>query len=101
LRKGFGFEKGIAGLLVLALLSLNGISFAKDRKKGAELLIQKNDGELIRGELIAVKPDSLLILGSGGVPTSPEDEVSVPDQSHPDRWRLGVHGPVRGSLEES
>lgn len=35
--------------------------FAKE-KKGAELIIQKTDGNQVRGELIAVKENSLLLL---------------------------------------
>ncbi len=35
--------------------------YAKERK-GAELIIQKKDGQQVRGELIAVKQNSLLLL---------------------------------------
>lgn len=60
----FGYEKRFAFLLVLSLLSMSGISLARERKHDAKLLIQKKDGELIKDELIAVKSESLLILGT-------------------------------------
>lgn len=36
------------------------------KKRGAELIIWKKDGQLIKGELIAVKENSLLILDAEG-----------------------------------
>jgi len=57
-------KKVIALILVLSLLvSIHGELLAKE-KRGAELLIQKKDGEDVRGELIAIKQNSLLILDS-------------------------------------
>jgi len=49
-------------LLVFSLLWLSGSLFAE--KKGAEIIIAKNDGRQVRGELIAVKTDSLLLMDS-------------------------------------
>ena len=49
--------------LVFSLLAFSGNLYAK--KRGAELEIQKKDGQIISGELIAVKKDSLLLLESG------------------------------------
>ena len=57
-------KKVIALILVLSLLvSIHGELLAKE-KRGAELQIQKKDGEEVRGELIAIKQNSLLILDS-------------------------------------
>ena len=39
---------------------------SKERKHGAKLLITKRDGQLIEGELITVKPNSLLLLNTEG-----------------------------------
>ncbi|MFX0211367.1 MAG: hypothetical protein ACFFDT_35635 [Candidatus Hodarchaeota archaeon] len=54
-------KKFIALFLVLSILLFSGHLFAKERK-GAELSIQKKDGFYERGELIAVKQDSILLL---------------------------------------
>ena len=53
-------KKLIALVLVFSLLALSGNLFAKERK-GADLVIQKTDGHQIKGELIAVKENSLLL----------------------------------------
>jgi len=45
------------------ILSVN--LYAKERR-GAELIITKKDGQQIEGELIAVKPNSLLLLNTEG-----------------------------------
>ena len=39
---------------------------SKERKHGAKLIITKKDGQLIEGELITVKPNSLLLLNAEG-----------------------------------
>ena len=39
---------------------------SKERKLGAKLIITKKDGQLIEGELITVKPNSLLLLNTEG-----------------------------------
>ena len=51
----------ISLLLVFSILALSGNLFAKE-KRGADLIIQKKDGQHVRGELIAVKKNSLLLL---------------------------------------
>ncbi len=51
----------IALILVFSLVSLSGNLMAAERK-GVKLIIQKTDGQEIKGELITVKSDSLLIL---------------------------------------
>jgi hypothetical protein len=54
-------NKYISLFLIISLLLLHGNLFAKERK-GAELIIQKTDRQKVRGELIAVKEKSLLLL---------------------------------------
>jgi hypothetical protein len=53
-------RKSIARLLVFSVLCLSVSLVAKERH-GADILIQKKDGQQVRGELIAVKKDSLLL----------------------------------------
>lgn len=50
-------------LVIISLLTCSGSLTAKERR-GAELVITKTDGQQIKGELIAVKPSSLLLLES-------------------------------------
>jgi hypothetical protein len=54
-------KKFIALFLVFSILTLSGNLFAKKRK-GADLFIQKKDGTQVKGELIAVKQNSLLLI---------------------------------------
>jgi hypothetical protein len=54
-------KKFISLFLVFSILFLSWNVFARERK-GADLIIQKTDGTQVRGELIAVKEDSLLLL---------------------------------------
>jgi len=55
-------KKFVSLFLVFSLLALYGNLYAK--KKGAELIVRKKDGQEISGELIAVKENSLLMLVS-------------------------------------
>ena len=57
-------KKFILVFLVFSLLMLPVNLYAK--KRGAELIIWKKDGQLIKGELIAVKENSLLVLDTEG-----------------------------------
>jgi hypothetical protein len=54
-------KKFISLFLVFSLVALSGNLMGKERK-GANLTIQKIDGQEVMGELIAVKKDSLLLL---------------------------------------
>ena len=56
-------KKIIALLLVFSIICLYGNLYAKERR-GAELVIQKKDGQQAKGELIAVKKNSLLLKDS-------------------------------------
>jgi len=54
-------KKAISLFLVFSILLLSGNVFAKE-KKGADLIILKTDGTKVRGELIAVKANSLILI---------------------------------------
>lgn len=56
-------KKLVSLLLVFSLVILSGDMLAKERR-GAVLLIQKKDSREIKGELIVVKPNALLLLDS-------------------------------------
>jgi hypothetical protein len=55
-------KKFTALFLVFSLISLYGNLIAKE-KHGAELIVVKKDGQELRGELITVKKDSILLMG--------------------------------------
>ena len=58
-------KKFIALFLAFSLMMLSVNLYAKERR-GAKLIVTKLDGQLIKGELIAVKPNSLLLLDTEG-----------------------------------
>ena len=58
-------KKFISLFLVFSLVMLSVDLYAKERR-GAKLIITKKDGQQIRGELITVKPNSLLLLNTEG-----------------------------------
>jgi len=60
-----GIEKRVASVLACLILVLPGALSARERK-GANILIALKDGQTVSGELIAVKPDSLLLLNPAG-----------------------------------
>jgi hypothetical protein len=52
--------------LVLGALGLAGpASLSAKGRRGAEIIVSRLDGSGVKGELIAVKPDSLLLFGDG------------------------------------
>jgi len=61
---------GTTALVVFTLIAPAGLA-AKERR-GADLVVTTLDGTLVSGELIAVKPDSLLLLAAGAA------DLSVP-----------------------
>ena len=67
-------KKFISLFLVFSIMMLSVNLYAKERR-GAKLLITKKDGQQIKGELITVKPNSLLLLDAEGkdVPVDIED----------------------------
>lgn len=66
-------KKFIALFLVISFLGMNcamhergeGINLSPDQKPGVKLVIKKTDGQKVRGELITVKKDSLLLKDAG------------------------------------
>jgi 23S rRNA pseudoU1915 N3-methylase RlmH len=58
-------KKFIALFLAFSLMMLSTNLYSKERR-GAKLIIIKKDGQQIEGELIAVKPNSLLLLDAEG-----------------------------------
>ena len=58
-------NKLIALFLIFSLMMLSANLYAKERR-GAKLIVTKKDGQLIEGELITVKPNSLLLLDTEG-----------------------------------
>ena len=58
-------KKFVSLFLVFSLMMLSVNLFAKERR-GAKLLITKKDGQQLQGELITVKPNSLLLLDTEG-----------------------------------
>ncbi len=67
-------KKFISLFLVFSLIMLSANLYAKERR-GATLIVTKKDGQQIRGELITVKPNSLLLLDTEGKDVS----VSIAD----------------------
>lgn len=55
----------LSALIVFGAFTSN--SYAKEKKHGAELVIQKKDGQSVRGELLTVKDNSLLVMESGSL----------------------------------
>lgn len=64
----------IIAFAVAALLAAPGGLAAKGRR-GALVKLSKVDGAEVKGELVSVKPDSIMLLRSGDVLTIPRDKV--------------------------
>ncbi|NIM91467.1 MAG: hypothetical protein GTO17_11025 [Candidatus Aminicenantes bacterium] len=47
-------------VIIISVVALSGGLYAK--KKGADLTLQRTDGQILRGELIAVKESSILVM---------------------------------------
>ena len=58
-------KKFISLFLIFSLMMLSANLYAKE-KRGAKLIVTKKDGWQIEGELIVVKPNSLLLLDAEG-----------------------------------
>ena len=70
-------KKLISLLLAFSLVMLSVNLYAKERR-GAKLIVTKLDGQLIKGELIVVKPNSLLLLDTEGKDVSIDiEEIKV------------------------
>lgn len=91
-------KKFIALFLVFSTLLLSGNMFAKERK-GADLIIQRLDGTHVRGELIAVKQTSLLLLERdwGADVTVDIKDVGVINIEKKNTWKKAKKGFLIGS----
>jgi hypothetical protein len=71
-------KKSVSLLLVFSILALSVPLTAKERK-GADLIVQRADGTYVRGELIAVKQSSLLLMemDSGADVNADIDDIRV------------------------
>jgi len=79
-------NKFIALFLILSLIEINCATLksleqkreSRRKKHGANLIIQKISGQQVRGELITVKPSSLLLLNTEGKDVSVDiEEIKV------------------------
>jgi hypothetical protein len=89
-------RKAISLFLVFSILALSMPLTAKERK-GADLIVQRTDGTQVRGELIAVKQSSLLLMerDSGADVTVDIEEISVITIAK--KWKAG-NGFLIGSI---
>lgn len=87
-------KRTMALLLAFSFLVLSGNLYSK--KKGAQLEIIMKDGRQVRGELIAVKKDSLLLLSIEGVDVS-ADVDNIREVSLVKKYKFW-RGPVLGYL---
>jgi len=92
-------KKFIALFLILSLIEINCATLksleqkreSRRKKHGANLIIQKINGQQVGGELIAVKQDSLLLLNTVGKDVSVEiEEIKVITVVKKSRALLGV-----------
>jgi hypothetical protein len=96
-------KKFIALFLVISFLGMNcatyergeGINLSPDQKPGVKLVIQKTDGQQVKGELIAVKQNSLLLKESeSGVDVSVETSeikmIKIVKKSKALEWGVNV-----------
>jgi hypothetical protein len=100
-------RKFIALFLVISFLGMNcatyergeGINLSPDQKPGEKLVIQKTDGQKVRGELIAVKQNSLLLKESeSGVDVNVEiSEIKMIKIVNKPNFLAGVYGFIGGA----
>jgi hypothetical protein len=92
-------KKFIALFLILSLIEINCATLksleqkreSRRKKHGANLIIQKINGQQVGGELIAVKQDSLLLLNTVGKDVSVEiEEIKVITVVKKSKALLGV-----------
>jgi hypothetical protein len=60
-RKAFASKSALAGFLITVLL-LPGIELASEKKTGNVLVLKMKDGQVGKGELLAVKGDRLILM---------------------------------------
>ena len=91
-------KKFLSLFLVFSLLMINCATFSrleekreKRKKHGANLIIQKINGQQVSGELITVKPSSLLLLNTEGKDVSVDiEEIKVITVVKKSKALLGV-----------
>src|SRR5512136_629558 len=62
-------NRKVSVLLIVSLLILS-VDLPSQERRGAELVVTKNDGQVLKGELIAVKENSVLLLSAEGADVS-------------------------------
>ena len=93
-------NKIVVLLVAFSLLTSSANLFGKERR-GTELMITKTDGQQIAGELIAVKPSSLLLLDpktGADVSIEIEDIAVIKITKKSKAWTGGAFGFAVGSL---
>ncbi|NIM58463.1 MAG: hypothetical protein GTO16_05905 [Candidatus Aminicenantes bacterium] len=92
-------KKFISLFLIFSLMMLSVNLHAKERR-GAKLIITRTDGQLIEGELITVKPKSLLLLDAEGKDVSINiEDIEVIRIVKKSKFLLGVgSGAVAGLI---
>ncbi|MGD2246618.1 MAG: hypothetical protein PVI11_08735 [Candidatus Aminicenantes bacterium] len=101
--RGFLSKKTISLVLVFSILLVcHGESFATNRR-GAEVLLQKKDGQEIKGELLVVQENALILLESisgeeVSVKAADIRVIQIEEKAKPMKWALygffGVGIPV-------
>ena len=94
------FKKIVSLLLVFSLVVLSGNLSAKE-KNGANLKIEKNDGQQVTGELITVKKDVLLLLDSvtkADLPVDIKDVKAITIVKKSLGFQFMVYGALAGVL---
>ncbi len=83
-------KKFTALFLVFSVLVLSGNLLAKERK-GAELIVQIKGGQQVKGELITINKDALLLLDPEGADVRVDiDDISVIKIVKKSKTLLGV-----------
>ena len=90
-------KKFISLFLAFSLMMLSVNLYAKERR-GAKLIVTKKDGQQIKGELITVKPNSLLLLNTDGKDVSVGIEDIKVIRVVKKSWVLAGKGAFYGGL---
>jgi hypothetical protein len=92
-------DKLVAAVIVFLMLVLPGALSARERR-GANLIITLKDDRQVEGELIAVKPDSLLLLNLTGKDESADVTAirSIRVIRKSQVWKGGLYGFAAGFL---
>jgi hypothetical protein len=89
----------VSSVLVIALFTAGPAGLSARPKRGAEVIVTKLDGNMAKGELVLVKPDSLLVFRGGVTLTIPRDRVhSVSIQRRSRTARAALTGFAYGAM---